>query len=246
MTGAALAISLLAPRDLLAEENRSSQFAIGVAAFSQARAYGDHRTSLVPIIGYDSRYLRVSGTTVDLRIPALSSRRVSVSLRSNYDIGAGYEPSDTHVLRGMEERKPSVWIGPAVEWRTPIGHISAEWTKDASGHAQGETARLALSHPFKKGRLHLTPRAAAAWMSADTANYYHGVRPGEATQDRRTYQASSTTNFELGLRAAWAINDSSFIAMDVSGTRLGSAIRNSPLTENENTTTIGVGYARRF
>lgn len=246
MTGAAVAISLLFPRDLLAEEAHASQFAIGVAAFTQARAYGDHRTSFVPIIGYENRYLRVSGTTVDLKIPSASSRRVSVSLRSSYDIGAGYEPSDTPVLRGMEERKPGVWLGPAVEWKTLIGHISAEWTKEVSGHSHGEMARLALSHPFKKGRFHLTPRAAAAWMSADTADYYYGVRPGEATQERRAYQAASTTNFELGLRAAWAINATSFIAVDLSGTRLGSSIGKSPLAEDKTPTTIGVGFARRF
>lgn len=78
-------------------------------------------------------------------------------------------------------------------------------------------ARLPLSHPLKKGRFHLAPRIAAVWMSADTADYYHGVRLDEATQDRRV-PCLSTTNLELGLRAAWAINGSDFIAVDVSGT----------------------------
>jgi outer membrane scaffolding protein for murein synthesis (MipA/OmpV family) len=171
---------------------------------------------------------------------------VSFSLRARYALGDGYESDDAPILNGMEERKPSFWLGGAVQWRTEYAKLSAEVSGDASSHSKGTEARLGVEHDFRFGRFMFTPRVAAVWRDAKYVDYYYGVRPEEATAFRPAYEGRGTTNAEVGLRTFYGISQHDGAFLDVSATALGSSIKDSPLVDRRILPAVRLGYLYRF
>ena len=68
----------------------------------------------------------------------------------------------------------------------------------------------------------------------------------EARSDRPAYEGTSTVNLELGLRTGYLLTPNQSVFLDVSTTRLGSGIKNSPLVEKSTQSGFRIGYIYRF
>lgn len=228
-------------------QDGDSGFSLGIGVQSEENAYGDSSTSGAPLIHYENRYFRFSGTTADLKMPWISSSTVDVSLRAKYSIGEGYEASDADILSGMAEREDNgVWAGAAVQWRPGFADFTLEGLADTSGDSDGQRLRLEASRTFSWDRFSITPRIAATWMNDDAVDYFYGVRPNEVTAGRPAYIGEATTNIELGLKATYSITEKHTILFDAGITYLGDSITDSPITTEDTATSIGVGYVYRF
>jgi MipA family protein len=223
-----------------------SGWGLGIGAGWQRPVYAgaENKTRVIPLVSFENEYVRVLGLGADLKLP--SAGPVSFSLRARYALGDGYESDDAPILNGMEERKPSFWLGGAVQWRTEYAKLSAEVSGDASSHSKGTEARLGVEHDFRFGRFMFTPRVAAVWRDAKYVDYYYGVRPEEATAFRPAYEGRGTTNAEVGLRTFYGFSQHDGAFLDVSATALGSSIKDSPLVDRRTLPAVRLGYLYRF
>lgn len=222
-----------------------SQWGLGLAVGVSQRPYrdADNQTRALPLLTYENRWVRIGGPGIDLKLP--SAGPVSFALRARYAFD-GYEQDDAPILNGMAERKSSVWLGGAAKWRNGIVDLSAEWLGDVSSHSKGQQFKLQLDRGFRAGAFEFTPRVAAVWLDRKYVDYYYGVTASEVTADRPFYEGRATVNAEVGLRTVYAFAPRHAVSLDVSTTRLGSGIKDSPLVERRNVSGVRFGYVYRF
>lgn len=223
-------------------EPGESQWGLGVAAAARRKPYRDVGTDYraIPVLSYENRWLHVYGLGADLKLPSLGP--VSFRLRTRYGLSDGYEASDSAALAGMADRNARLWFGGAAIWHNDIANVSAEWLGSSDGHK----AAIQLSRGFQYGNFRLTPHVSAQWVSAENVDYYYGVRASEARIGRPQYQGDSTVNLTAGLRVDYRLARHHQLYLDVSATRLGSAIQDSPIVDRSNMTSVAVGYLYRF
>lgn len=228
-----------------ADSGTASQWGLGIGAGYERKPYRDFddKARVLPLLMFENRYLSVFGTRADIKLPSYGP--VSFSLRARYALD-GYEADDSPFLAGMEERKDSAWLGGAATWRAPFGSLSAELLGDVSGHSEGMQFRLQLDRRLQRGAFAFTPRIAAHWMDDKYVDYYYGVRAREARFGRAVHQGEATTNLELGLRVDYTLAPRQSLFVDVSATRLGSGIEDSPLVDRSGVAGVRVGYLYRF
>lgn len=227
-------------------EDGASQWGLGVGVGTERKPYRDigTETRVLPLISFENRWVSFLGANLDLKLP--SAGPVSFRLRARYALGDGYEASDSPFLAGMEERKGSLWLGGAVMWRTDFANLSAELLGDASGNSKGTRFKLGIDRRFQYGAFDFTPRLAANWMDRKYVAYYYGVNASEVRADRPLYEGDATVNVEAGLRIGYALAPKQSIFLDLSTTRLGSNIKDSPLVDRSSQTGVRVGYLYRF
>lgn len=219
-----------------------SQWGLGVGASARRKPYRDMGTdyTAIPVLSYENRWLQVYGIGADLKLPSFGP--VSFRLRTRYGLSDGYEGSDSAALEGMADRNPRLWFGAAAVWHNDIANVSAEWL----GSADGNKAALMLSRGFQLGSFRLTPHVSAQWLSAENVDYYYGVRAAEARIGRPQFQGESTINLSAGLRVDYRLARHHQLFLDVTATRLGSSIKDSPIVDCSNMTSVAVGYLYRF
>lgn len=234
-TGAALAQAVTEPA-----------WGVGLGVNFKQKAYAGMGTSttVIPLLSYENRWVRVAGPVLDVKLPLQGP--VTVAVRARYAFEDGYEPVDAAMLSGMAERKSSVWLGANVLWRGSLADLGAEWLADASGHSKGQRVRLSAEKTWRMGAVGLTPRLAVQWSDRKSVDYYYGVRPGEALPGRPAYRAGAATHAELGLRTTYSWAPPHSVYLDLSATRLGSAVRLSPLVNRSTESALRLGYLYRF
>jgi outer membrane protein len=228
------------------ERNEDSGWGLGIGVATGQSAYRglDDDTQVLPMVTYESRWLSVMGPGIDFKIPSDSS--LSFRLQARYGLGEGYDASDSDDLEGMHDRDPGIWLGGKVIWESPIAEFSAQWAGDASGNSDGQTIRLAVERRFIVGDFDLTPRLAAVHVDEDYVSYYYGVRANEATAARSAYDGGATTNLEAGLRVGYKLESNQQLYLDLSATRLGSEIEDSPIVDRATLGSMRLGYVYRF
>lgn len=196
-----------------------------------------------PYVYYESSRFSVQFPQVDYKFEPVGD--FSFRLRARYAISDGYDSDDSAVFSGMAERKASVWLGAAANWNSDILNVTTELV-GATAQSKGAKFTLGANRNFSVGRFWITPRVAAIVADKKFVNYYYGVRSDEAAAGRPAYDGKSTTNVEAGLRVAYAISPKQNLFLDISGTRLGSGIKASPLFGRSSQNSAMVGYMHRF
>ena len=227
------------------EPAAGAQWGVGLAVGVSQRPYrdADNQTRALPLLTYENRWVRIGGPGIDLKLPPAGP--VSFALRARYAFD-GYDEDNAPILAGMAERKSSFWLGGAAKWRNDIVDLSAEWLRDASSHSKGQQFKLQLDRSFRTGAFEFTPRLAATWLDRKYVGYYYGVTAPEVTAGRPFYEGKATVNAEVGLRTVYGLAPRHAVSLDVSTTRLGAGITDSPLVERRNVSSVRFGYIYRF
>jgi outer membrane scaffolding protein for murein synthesis (MipA/OmpV family) len=248
---AATAAFLLVPQLSLAQQQAgpgpsATPWAVGLGVATSQRPYaGDSsKTIPFPFVSYENDYFRIAGIGADLKLGAAGP--VTFALRAKYAFADGYKSGDAPILNGMQDRKGSLWLGPAVQWKTDIAKLSFEVLGDTLGRSKGIEARLGAEHDFRAGSFMFTPHVAAEFVDRKYVDYYYGVTASEATANRAAYEGKSTVNVDAGLRAAFMIDPSNSVFVDAGAKALGKGITDSPLVDRKTTATFAAGYIYRF
>jgi outer membrane protein len=222
-----------------------SSWGLGLAFGTERETYkgAGNKNNAIPLLMYDSEYVRVFGNMVDLKLP--SAGGVRFALRAKYAVGAGYKASDSDYLAGMAERKGSLWLGGAATWKSPLVWLSAEWLK-AGGQSKGQQLSLTAEHRIGFGKLQLTPHLSAQWKDDKNVDYYYGVSASEATAARPAYSGKAGTDINAGVRLDYAMRPNQLILLDISSTHRGAGISDSPLVSKDNVPSLRLGYLYRF
>lgn len=236
---------LLALAPLAATAAEESHWALGLGAGLADRPYAgaEARRRLMPLLLHESRWLSLMGAQLDLKLPL--GERSTLRLRARY-ADEGYEPGDAPRLDGLGERKGGMWLGLALQSRTPLGRLSAEWLRDASGHSHGQRARLGWEAHWHAGNVMLSPRAALLRVDAGYADYYFGVPEAAQRADRPTFRGRAASGRELGLRLGYALDGERRLLLDLGATRWGEALRASPLHAGGVQRALHLGFVQRL
>ncbi|WP_447593727.1 MipA/OmpV family protein [Stenotrophomonas rhizophila] len=222
-----------------------TRWGIGLGAAILERPYKDYdrETKVVPILYVDNRWLSVNGGRFDFKINR--SETLNLRLRARYALD-GYDSDDSPFLAGMNDRDDSAWVGAAVVWKPAFAEFSAEYLTDAMDNSEGSRFRVEVERRFAAGRFGFTPRLAADWLDAKYVGYYYGVRPDEVLPLRAAYAGEATTNLEAGLRIDYSPGARHTFFLDASAVKLGSAIKDSPLTGKSDQVRVTAGYLFHF
>ena len=234
------------PLDSVAPTGRDgSNFGVGLAIGNRQRPYKGlgSDTRVLPVLSYENSWVRLQGLGATFKLARTDN--VTFGLKVDYSLG-GYKASDAPILSGMEDRKGGLWVGPNVRWRTDYVNVSAEVSTDLAGHSKGTQARFSLDKTFRLGGFGITPRVSAQWLDRKYVDYYYGVNATEVRSDRAAYDGGSSVNLELGLRTGYALAPNQSVFLDLSTTRLGNGIKNSPLVDKSTQSGFRVAYIYRF
>lgn len=229
----------------------SSSWGLGVGAMVKQRPYKDIdlKSTAVPLIQFENKYVRLLGLGVEVKLPSLDvgkSQRLDFRIVGKYD-GSGYEADDAPILAGMDERKGGFWAGAKVKWHNELADVSAEWLADASSHSKGQRFNLGLERTWRLGdRVMLTPHAKLAWQDKKYVDYYYGVRDSEVRANRAAYTGKSGVNPGIGVRGAYMFDKRHSMFLDVEVTSLAKGIKDSPLVDRSSEYGMFLGYLYRF
>ena len=245
---AATVVALAAPSSAWAQPTAdapASAWGLGLAVSADRKPYRDFddKVQPLPLLTYENRWISITGPGVDFKLPSVGP--VGLRLRSRFGF-EGYEAEDSPWLAGMNERKGSVWLGGVATWHTDAMQLSAELLADASGHSKGRQFTLMADRRFQVGAFDITPRLAVQQQDRKYVDYYYGVESSEALLARPAYEGSSAVNLQVGVRVGYTLAPRQWMFVDVSTTRLGSSIRNSPLVNRSSQPAVTAGYLYRF
>jgi outer membrane protein len=142
---------------------------------------------------------------------------------------------DTAVQSGIE----FLHIGP---W----GDIQAQLLSDVSGTHHGQEAWLSWSHPWYTRNNEFTLTLGAEWKSGNLVSYYYGVRPEESFPGREAYEGDSGTNTFVRFAARHAFSAHWHGVAMVEREFLSSAIRQSPIVDDDAVDTFFAGLLYQF
>lgn len=231
----------------VAEEHGVSHWGLGLGVNSKTKPYAGvgTDTSVLPLVSFENRYVRLFGNLFDVKLPSYGA--FDFSLRTQVSIGDGYKGSDSTALNGMADRKGAIFVGAASTWHNDIADISAAWLHDASGHSKGSGLKLGAQHSFRlPGRFEVTPHLEYARFDAKYVDYYYGVRASEATTTRREYLGKGTAEVQAGVRLGYMLTRHQRFLLDVSEVRLGTGITDSPIVNRKSAPELKIGYLYAF
>lgn len=225
-------------------------FALGIGLMSSQKPYLgiDRDNTVLPLVRYENRWVRVMGPGVEFKLPGLAlggAQRLDFGLLLGYDFN-GYKPGDAPILAGMDTRHAGLAAGARLGWRSGLADVGVRWLGDASGHHHGQRLELGVEKNLRFGATMLEPRLKATWLDSKYVDYYYGVRPSEAIVGRAAYTGAATVNVELGARAVYLFDRHHSVFTDLAVTRLGAAIKDSPLVGRTTENRVGMGYMFRF
>jgi outer membrane protein len=150
--------------------------------------------------------------------------------------------SDSPQLAGIQNRQWSLAGGANLETFGDWGHLNVGLFHDLLDRNNGTSANLGYRFPFHAGDWTLSPGIGLRWQDSNLTDYYYGVSPAEARPGRPAYSPGSDTSPYVSFGVATPISEHWQFRGDISYTRFGSAIDDSPIVDRSGCPTIFIGF----
>lgn len=221
------------------------QFALGLAVISSPEPYrgADNETLVIPALSFSYKRFYFRGIYAGFTLLERSGIEVDLIARPRF---GGYDAEDSPFLRGMEDRRISADVGFELEWEGEHFGLQLTPVTDVLDRSGGQEIALDLLFPIQRGPFRIEPRVGAVWLSADSADYYYGVRPEEARPDRPAYEVGDTVNLSAGLFAFAPVTRKWVFQGFVEVERLGGDIQDSPIVDQDLGWTAFAGLSYQF
>lgn len=197
--------------------------AVGFAWRHERSTYrgADSALDSLPLYLYEGERGYLHGTTAGLKFRR-DAWRFDAFLRYRFE-GFTHDRRPASTAGIEPPREPGLDAGLSARRAMPWGTPYVELLRDASHHSQGTELRLGYWNEWRRGRLTLRPNAVLAWRSQSLNDYYYGV-PG-------SYSAGAGVDVQLGLYAAYALDESWSMLGAVRATRRSHETAASPLAQ---------------
>ena len=231
--------SLIAPVALAGE------FTVGAGAYKSQSPYTDYNDTSggFPLINYQGEgwSLGESGASIDLIGDEDTAVKLSAALTLNR---SGFDDADSTVFSGMKKRDNSVDLGLAVNYKLGRGSLRASLMGDVSSTHKGYLFDVNYSQGVALLGGFFKPGIGLKIQSSGYTDYYYGVRPNEATANRKAYSADGAVNPYIEYSYSYPINDNIMLLQGANFTKLDTQIKDSSVVDRNNTwsTFVGIGY----
>lgn len=240
-------VSLAVPTCASAEAVRAEPrgFIYGVGVGLNQELYQDYRRRVVPIpiVGYRGERLSVYGPFISYDVFKQEQLTFSLRLAPRF---AGVDESDSPVFAGMEKRRTSMDVGAGIQLNQQNWRYELSLLADALNNSNGYEISSAISYRYQAGPFFFEPKLSLYHSDSKLVDYYYGVRPEEATEQRPAYQAGSVINYGTGLSVATPIFAGGMTRLGLEHRWYGDSIADSPLTDRRRGFQLFFSYSRFF
>ena len=198
----------------------------------------------IPAIGYIGENWRITGPVWSYDAFTYHDLRVSLRAAVRFD---GYDADDSSVFSGMEDRERSIDGGVDVHYG--FGDrwaVSLSYMHDVLSRHKGAESSLGLSKKLRKGPFVFTPSISGHYMNARLVDYYYGVESDEVSASRSVYEGEGALNYRMGFSVATPILLGGLTKLDITQTWYADEVRNSPLVDQDRSTSARLTYTRFF
>ncbi|MEW6997421.1 MipA/OmpV family protein [Colwelliaceae bacterium BS250] len=236
-------------------EDRSGNWSLGVSyAWHDSPYRGENwRTDFIPKFTYSGEQFYFDTTELGWHI--IDTHNWQLDIYSNYFI-QGYNDhslfSDTgevrpedDPLKGME-RKSALEGGLKLTRKTAWGRWSLAINHDIDNVHNGGSAYLDWSKVWHSGDWQFEPWATIGWHSSEKSDYYFGVKPDEALEDRPSYTLSDTSNVSIGAALRYTAWRQHHFSFDTAYTIFNDSVTNSPVIADRDVASASFGYRYEF
>jgi outer membrane protein len=208
------------------------QFALGLAVISSPEPYRgvDDDPLVVPAISFSYKRFYFRGIYAGFTLFERNGLQVDVIARPRL---AGYDAEDSPFLAGMEDRRISADLGFEVEWEGEWFGLSLTPVADVLDRSGGQEVSLDLFKAFRRGPFRIEPRLGVVWQSADSTDYYYGVRPEEALPGRPAYELDDAAHLTGGVFAFAPVTRKLVFQGFVRAERLSGEVADSPIVDRD-------------
>lgn len=194
------------------QASRPSPWSVGILMLTDSQPYrgADENIRVLPSVIYRGERLKVLGPLVQYLV--FKNDVLTLNANAAFQF-TPYEEDDSAFLRGMDEPDPTLLAG--LDARISLGSLlSPGWSMllTAEGDVLDEHGGFQLtvggSYSFGSPRGPISGGVGAGVLVQDAnwTNYFVGVPLSSATEDRATYDASSSLNPYLAVRGMYVIN----------------------------------------
>lgn len=208
------------------------QFALGLAVISSPEPYRgvDDDPLVVPAISFAYKRFYFRGIYAGFTLFERDGLELDLVARPRF---AGYDADDSPFLAGMEDRRISADLGFELEWEGERFGVRLTPVTDVLDRSGGQEVSLDLFVPLRRGPFRIEPRLGAVWQSADSADYYYGVRPDEVRPGRPAYEPGDSVHLTGGVFAFAPVARKLVFQGFVKAERLSGDVADSPIVEDD-------------
>nr|WP_246624806.1 MipA/OmpV family protein [Oceanobacter mangrovi] len=170
---------------------------------------------------------------------------VGVALQVN-PVFAGYSSSDSPALKGMDDRSYSMAGGLRMDYRPGNWQLNLTAMHDLLNVYQGYETTAGASYGLLVAGFRIEPGIQAIWQSQQYVDYYYGVKASEARPGRPQYSPNGTMNQQYSLAFSRAGVLAGAVRLQLTHTRYGKEITDSPLTDRKTAMGVNLMYSQLF
>jgi outer membrane protein len=199
---------------------------LGVAVQRPPQKGTDTQVVALPFPSYEGDRLSLNFGSIAYSLTNSERFRFAVEGQLRFD---GYDPDASEALAGLEERDLTLDAGFSFTASDAWGIATFKVMGDALGVHEGYEISASYQYPMQFKRWTLVPSIGLNLPSAELVEYYYGVKPNEATDDRPAYSGKSVVNATVGLNAMYKLASHWEIIGGAEYTLLGDGITDSPI-----------------
>ena len=224
-------------------EQQGWLYGIGLALDQGVYKDFDTRVLPIPLIGYRSENLTVFGPFVNYNF--YHNEAVELSARL-VPVLEGYDESDSKVFAGMEDRDFSIALGLGATYHHNDLKFEVTTSHDVLNRSDGYEAGISVSKVYRFGAFFVEPSLSINYQDSHYVDYYYGVQQTEATDTRAQYTGTSSVNKAIGISFITQAYFSGMTRLSFENVWYGSAIADSPLTDEDSSLRLMMSYSRFF
>jgi MipA family protein len=124
--------------------------------------------------------------------------------------------------------------------------LQVQLLTDISDRSNGQEVWVSWALPQQWGRFSFHPSIGVTWMSANTANYYYGVKKSEAQPGLPAYEVNDAFNYFARLSMSYQLTEHWQVVSVLQYEQLADDIADSPSVVKDHVTTSFIGLYYEF
>jgi len=225
---------------------------VGVTVSATTRLYNNPNTVIAPLPFFTASKngFYINGLTLGYELTVDPDPFVAPEPSLRIDILAvprflGYKAMESDVLEGLPDTDYSIHAGVSLSLVDAPVSLNLQILGDILNESGGSEVIGTISKTFILEKLSLTPAFSLNWQDEALVDHYYGVNGSQATATRPQYSAGATINAAATITAGYSITPklNAFGALRLD--QFGSEITDSPIVDEDNTTsaTLGIVYS---
>jgi len=177
-------------------------WSVGAGAIYQSSPYrgGEDKLIPIPLITYRGERLRVMGPFAEYVLIPGKQTELVLNLKLDFE---GYEEDDSDVLDGLGDRKATLNAGVSVdhEFDHDIS-VKVGLLREVLSRHDGWIGEISLGKSFKNRGNFIRPAVFLRWLDSRYTDYYYGVSPSKARDNRPAYNPSEGAVYGVAVSVA--------------------------------------------